>query len=412
MTSVLASRTHSAQSSRYIAPDVARGLALLGIALANIPTAWAFAQNADYASDFGGVYGTGTWLENLAVVFHTMFVHVRGLPMFTTLLGFGVGLITLSLWRRGFPVKKARFMLWRRYLLLGAFGVAHLVLLFFGDIIVQYSLTALILIAMISFRDRTLMIIACVLLGLTIAYSMVMSVVALYFPEFMVMDGSIIGLGATESYLEYVATNGMFLGVTLAGMPMTAVALLSVMIIGFVWARQGVLADVASHLTLLRAWVAVAGVVVLLVGLPWGLAAIGVLPPAWELPLSLLNTGVGMLTGPGILALIALIFRGTEEQITPATRAFVALGRRSMSGYILQSVLFLLITQPFTLNWGPTAGILGQMGIALVVWFITLMWALAWDLLDWPGPVEWAHRRLAYGREGLPATYRPKQLSA
>lgn len=410
MTVTIPTQGYRARTTRYIAPDMARGVALLGIALANVPTAWAFAQNADYAGDFGGVDSPGSWLENLAVLFHAMFVHVRGLPMFTTLLGFGVGLITLSLWRRGFPLKQARFVLWRRYLVLAAVGVLHLVLIFFGDIILQYSLTALMLIALISLRDRTLMIIAWVLLGLSIAFSTAMAVLSLYFPELVAIDGGVVGVGTAGSYLQYVTTNGLLLGFTLANLPMTAVALLPLMIIGFVWARQGVLTDVASHLTLLRAWVAVAVAVILLVGLPWGLAAIGVLPPDWELPLSIFNTGVGMLTGPGILAVIALSFRSTEDTLSPFVRPFVALGRRSMSGYILQSVLFVLITQPFTLHTGPTAGILGQMGIALGVWFLTLMWALVWDLLGWPGPVERVHRRLAYGREGLAPKFGPEQL--
>lgn len=409
MTSALTTQSSRTTSTRYLAPDIARGLALLGIALANMPTAWAIAQNADYASDFGGVYGSGTWLDNLAVLFQAMLVHVRGLPMFTTLLGFGVGLITLSLWRRGFPLKQARRVLWRRYLILGAIGLLHLVILFYGDIIVQYAVAALVLIAMIPLRDRTLMIISYVLLGLSLLFSSATAAISFYFPAAMAVDVSSFGIGQAQSYLEYVRTNFLMGLLTLASLPTTTVVLLALMIIGFVWARRGVLTDVDSHLTLLRTWVAIALAVILLIGLPWGLAAIGVLPQEWELPLSMLNTGFGMLTGPGILALVALVFRGTENKVTPATRAFVALGRRSMSGYVLQSAIFLLLTQPFTLNWGSTAGVLGQMGIGLFVWSLTLMWALVWDLRGWPGPIEWVHRRLSYGRAGLPATYQPKQ---
>lgn len=410
MAAPLVQRADGAQTRRYIAPDVARGVALLGIALANVPTAWAVAQGAGYADHFGGVHGQGSRLENLAVMFHAMFVHVRGLPMFTTLLGFGVGLLTLSLWRRGFPVRQARHVLWRRYLALALVGLAHLVLLFFGDIILQYSVTALILIAMVQLRDRALMVIAWVLVGLSVAYFTALAALVAFFPEAMAFDAGVAGPAVAGSYAEYVAANAAFLGVTLSTMPVTAMSLLPLMIIGFVWARRGVLTDVAAHGALLRAWVAVAGAVILLVGLPWGLAAVGVLPGEWEQPLNLFNNGVGMLTGPGILALIALLFRGAAEDVTPATRAFVALGRRSMSGYILQSALLVLLTRPFALGWGPDAGVLGQMGIAAAVWLATLAWALVWDRFGWPGPVEWAHRRLAYGRAGLPSVYRPASV--
>lgn len=182
-------------------------------------------------------------------------------------------------------------------------------------------------------------------------------------------------------------------------------------IIGFVWARRGVLIDAAAHRTLLRSWVAVGAAVVLIVGLPWGLAAIGVLPETWEVPFSVINTGVGLLTGPAALALVALLFQGTVDTLNPALRAFVALGQRSMSGYILQSILFMVITQSFLLGWGSEAGILPQMGLAFGVWLATLLWAFVWDLFGWPGPIEWVHRRLSYGREGLPAVYRPQELA-
>ncbi|RSZ61660.1 DUF418 domain-containing protein [Corynebacterium hylobatis] len=396
------STRYLAPSTRYLAPDIARGVALLGIALANIPTGWIISPGADYAADFGGVRDPGSRVDDLVVVLHAMFVHVRGLPMFTMLLGFGIGLLAQSLLRRGLPRQRVQRLLWRRYLLLGVIGVLHLVLLFSGDIIAQYAVTALVLIALIPLRDRILLVIAWLLLGLTISFFSFTAMVAALQPEVMVVVGGGAGAGQAETYLGYVATNLAIRGGNLAVEPVTVLMLLPLMIFGLVWARRGVLTDVAAHRTLLRTWVVVAGLVVLGIGLPWGLAAIGVLSPALEVPLDSLNTGFGMLTGPGILALIALLFPGTEKQMNPWTRPFVALGRRSMSGYILQSVLFLLLTQPFTLDLGPQLGIPGQMALGVGVWAVTVVWALVWDLRGWPGPVERVHRRLAYGRSALP----------
>ncbi|MCS5479115.1 hypothetical protein NYP18_05555 [Corynebacterium sp. YIM 101645] len=50
----------------------------------------------------------------------------------------------------------------------------------------------------------------------------------------------------------------------------------------------------------------------------------------------------------------------------------------------------------FGMLTGP--GIPGQMALGVGVWFPTLVW----DLRGWPGPVERVHRRLAYGRSALP----------
>lgn len=401
-----------AQKVRYIAPDLARGLALLGIALANLPTAWAAPETADSAGYFGGIHGDAGMAEQIAVVLHAMFVHVRGLPLFTTLLGFGLGLITLSLWRRGFPPGKAKRVLWRRYGFLALIGVVHLVLLFFGDIILQYSLVALVLISMITLRDRTLMIIAWVMLGLNVVIYTAIGVALMFFPavtDFALTPGEF--QSSADSYLHYLGFNAAAGLAAVASFPILVFMLGPLVIIGFVWARRGVLIDAAAHRTLLRSWVAVGAAVVLIVGLPWGLAAIGVLPETWEVPFSVINTGVGLLTGPAALALVALLFQGTVDTLNPALRAFVALGQRSMSGYILQSILFMVITQSFLLGWGSEAGILPQMGLAFGVWLATLLWAFVWDLFGWPGPIEWVHRRLSYGREGLPAVYRPQELA-
>ena len=97
---------------RMIAPDFARGIALLGIALANIQTAWTLETSSSHAenieSSYFGGYADGSLLDTVFTLFSAMFVHVRGLPMFSTLLGFGIGLITISLWNKSFPLSRAR----------------------------------------------------------------------------------------------------------------------------------------------------------------------------------------------------------------------------------------------------------------------------------------------------------------
>lgn len=75
----------TAAKVRIISPDLARGLTLLGIALANVGTAWVENPGAELAGGLGGVY-EDSLLDKVVVVLGTMFVHVRGLPMFATLL--------------------------------------------------------------------------------------------------------------------------------------------------------------------------------------------------------------------------------------------------------------------------------------------------------------------------------------
>ncbi|AGF72653.1 hypothetical protein A605_08255 [Corynebacterium halotolerans YIM 70093 = DSM 44683] len=406
----------SAQQRRIIAPDLARGLALLGIALANIATAWTTAEGAERAVSLGGVYD-GSALDRAAAVFSAMFVHVRGLPMFSTLLGFGVGLITMSLWRRAYPRSTARWVLVRRYGLLAAFGALHMVLLFFGDIMVLYGLSGIVLALLMPLRDRTLMWIAGVLLGLQFIGFTAMGVVSVIFPEAGAAADT--QLPVAESYGGWVLNNLLVLLLAPVSFIPQALTLIPVMIIGFVWARRGVLIDPDAHARLLWRWVWVGAAVVLLIGLPRGLAEIGVIAPGSTGLWSMLNTSFGLLTGPAIVAGVTLACRGLQRRIddahadgrgarlSPPLVALTALGKRSMSGYILQSLLFVILVLPFGFGLGQNEGAFQLLIWATVVWLITLAAAYGLELAGKPGPFEWVHRRLSYGRDGLRERYAP-----
>lgn len=394
--------TTNTQPPRIVAPDVARGLALFGIAWANIPS-WADTDPSLAGSDFGGV-GPGGTLDQIAVVLSAMFAHVRGLPMFSTLLGFGVGLITVSLWRRAYPAGAAQATLARRYGILAGIGALHCLFLFFGDIIFLYSMLALILIAMIRLRDRTLLIVAGVLYALHVVATIVLT--ALSGPE------SAQALGVADTYPRYLLTNIVWLFGYLFSVPVAGASILPLMILGFVAARRGVHRRPADFSRILWIWVALAAAIILLIGAPMGLAAVGVLPTGWEQALSGMNQAFGYLTGPGIAAGVLLACRGLQARVdsgdpsrfVPLTM-ITALGKRSMSGYLLQSVLFFVLCLPFTLGLGAHAGAFAQMLMALGVWAVTVLAVWLCELAGRNGPVEAVHRRLSYGRGGLPARY-------
>ena len=63
----------SAPRPRMIVPDVARGMALLGIAMANMTTAWIITTDRP-ASYFGGIIDGSVW-DKAAVVFLSL-IHI------------------------------------------------------------------------------------------------------------------------------------------------------------------------------------------------------------------------------------------------------------------------------------------------------------------------------------------------
>lgn len=393
----------AASRSRLVAPDLARGFALLGIAWANISSAWAIPPGNMAGAMLGGV--GDTLLDAPSVVASATFAHVRGLPMFTTLLGFGIGLLWLSLTRREYPEKNRRRLLYRRYGFLALFGLIHLVFIFFGDIMLTYGLLGLLVIALTRFDDKTLLILSGVLFAIPTLGTA--STLLFTSPELLSTDPMKF-LPDFADYPGYLLASLLVLLTVILGAPMYILTLMPLMLVGFVAARRGVHRHPEKYIRVLTGWVIVAAVVMLTIGLPWGLAEVGVLPNEWAPYFMNANQTLGMLTGPGIAAGILLACRRLQRSLDAGSplplpvAMLVALGKRSMTGYLLQSVIFFVVCLPFTLNLASDVGAFGQFLVALGTWLATLVFCWLLEKAGKPGPFEKVHRLLSYGRNGLP----------
>ena len=149
-------------------------------------------------------------------------------------------------------------------------------------------------------------------------------------------------------------------------------------------------------------WCAGLAVVVSLgLGIPLGLASIGVIggEPAWFT----LNQLVGQLVGPGMIAWVFYIAQWLQRRgwdHTLPVRMLVALGRMSMTGYVLQSVLFIALVVPWGfLGLGSGSGAAAAMFVGAGVWLLTLIFAYTWSrTVSKRGPLETLHRRIGYSK--------------
>lgn len=389
-----------------LVPDAARGFALLGIAIANIATAWLVASPELPGAFFGGVIGDSI-ADKVTVLFTAVTAHNRGLPMFATLLGFGVGLIVRSLARRNFPISRARVVVVKRYAFLGLFGVAHMLFLFFGDIMFLYGICGIILGLLMGLSNKMLTILAWIALAINAALSLLFLLFTIAMPDAGLagtdMSEYVNGGAIETSYPDMLAENLQSLTTSITTLPLQLFIYLPVMMIGFVWARKGVLDDVDAHRPLLIRWLVVAVVVAFGVGIPMGLTAIGVLPAGEHLNFLVINGFAGAFTGPGILAGLALALQPLQRRLNKGAVVpgwlvpVVALGKRSMTGYLMQSVIFFMLVYPFTLDIPRDMGAFVQTLIAVGVWLVTLMAAWAMERRGMQGPFEKVHRRLSYG---------------
>lgn len=395
-----------------VVPDVARGMALLGIAIANIPTAW-LTPGAPHTAFLGSINNI---FDQILAVLTTMFAHNRGLPLFSTLLGFGVGLIAMSLWRKQFPAKRARQIIIRRYFFLAVFGAIHLIFIFYGDIMFYYGLTGIILGLLLTVRDKILSIIAYVVIAVLTAAGILFLVWGLTSGIDMseVSETGSIGNFDTATIGGLLAFNAVTFGLNLANYPFYLVSYAPLMLIGFTWARRGVLADTPAHRKELWTWVVIGWLYILGVGLPWGLAEVGVLPNDIASTFLTTNLLTGGVTGPALLAMFALALQPFQERVNRGETLPVwlqvpmALGKRSMSGYVFQSIAFFIICYPVVFGITPES-VTAQIGLAVGVWGVSLILAWVLEKANLQGPFEQVHRRLSYGPTRQPELHTKKQ---
>lgn len=141
------------QSERLISLDIIRGVALFGILLMNI-TAFGLPNAYSDPTVYGGAQGADLWAWWII----TMFFEGTQRGLFSLLFGAGVILLTSRLEARGGESADIYF---RRNLWLVVFGVVHgFVLLWTGEILFYYGVTALFVYAFRNAQPRTLLAIA------------------------------------------------------------------------------------------------------------------------------------------------------------------------------------------------------------------------------------------------------------
>ncbi len=141
------------QTERLISLDIIRGIALFGILLMNI-TGFGLPSAYSDPTNYGGAQGA----DLLAWWIITMFFEGTQRGLFSLLFGAGVILLTSRIEARG---GESADIFFRRNLWLVVFGVVHgFVLLWTGEILFYYGVTALFVYAFRNARPRTLLSIA------------------------------------------------------------------------------------------------------------------------------------------------------------------------------------------------------------------------------------------------------------
>ncbi|GIG66973.1 DUF418 domain-containing protein [Phytomonospora endophytica] len=398
MTTVTApARGPVQRAERALAPDLARGAMLLLIALANVAgVVFAGEPGFDPAPE-GADRGLTFLLFEL--------VHARGYPVFAVMFGYGLVQLARRQDASGATPAQVRAVLLRRNLWLVVFGLVHATLLYYGDFLGAYGIVGVVMTLVLLRRGDRFHRIALALWAFSAVEVLVLGVIA-----YTSMSGD--GTAAMPSSpIASLTADGYVASMLdrLAEWPTHTLTVLPFIMIAWLgmWAaRRRVLEEPARHKGLLK-WTAVAGLgIAVLGGFPAAMLSAGWLhvdEGAASLML-MLHGASGMFAGPGYIALIGLIAMRVMRsgRTGPVVASLSALGKRSLSGYLTQSVAWLVLLLPFTLGLGDAFGSPTVTGlvIAVAVWAATVLGARALERRGHAGPAERLLRRLTYGRRG------------
>ncbi|RYB93821.1 DUF418 domain-containing protein [Nocardioides oleivorans] len=378
-----------APTARALGPDLARGAMLLAIALAN---SHYFLEGPSYL----GGYPLGEGPLDRAVAWATTtFVDGRAFPMFGLLFGYGVAQIARRQAERS--PKQVRRLLWRRALFLVAVGFVHATLLFVGDILAAYGVLLLVGAWAVRWKDGWLLGVATLFLLLTALPGEGTLADATVGPDLATMLPTDLGTMVVEraAASAFIASLG-------------PIGFACPFLVGLWAGRRRLLEPPSAEARSRR----VRGL--LIAGLVGLAAAVGGAQPLALLQLggravpddetlsvlAALHDVSGVLGGFGYAALIAVLALRLEESGRARGRVVLALqavGQRSMTCYLAQSVVWTLAFTPALLGLSDVLSISGCALLATGTWLLTVA------LADWMrrtgrrGPFEVLVRRATYG---------------
>ncbi len=386
-----------AVKDRFESLDVLRGVAILGILMLNVQ-AFLMASNA-YIYPPAHMDVTGANLNTWLIAY--IFFDSKFITIFSALFGAGMLLMV------GEEPDASRKLHFSRMRWMLVFGLIHMFVFWFGDILTTYAIAGFIIVFFRRMSATKLIIWGLIWLFITGALFVgAMAAMGLAPPEafeeshpFLYEPDVLQDMVAAyqDGFLAsrgYNALNGamnlgslVFFGGRIVGVMFLGMALFK---LGFLTARWSVLSYAIC--------------VVIGLGLGWPLAAYGataMVESGWAL-----NT-IWVMLGSNYIAMLLVAF-GYASVVMLVCKApwlkivrypFACAGRMAFTNYLSQTFIMVFIA---------VGGIgLGQFGqlervqqaqLVMAVWVFQLIFSMLWLQVFRMGPLEWLWRTLSYGK--------------
>ena len=384
----------AANDSRLDVMDFLRGIAILGMLVANVPWHVGNSMSRVIEADTTSVL---TWLLQYLIF------DQRFMPIFCFL--FGAGFCILA--ERASSLKAFRIHYIKRMMALLLIGVLHAYILWPGDILITYAVCGLLLPLFASCSIKMLIFWGCLFKAINLAFgqwpdlyhSTLGAWLFAWWLDYGEAPMSIVQAygGSYADLFSYNAWRNQFL--QWSALPYFRVwNSLGLMLIGMALYKTGILQGDKPRIFYWRMlWVTLMiSIPLILYGV---LARIGIntsvgpyLGFTDELPLYNLTFRLGCLVGSlTLLAAIHLCWAGISSRFK---KLIQPVGKMALSNYILQSVFFLLVAHVFGLFTFDSLDHDEMLGLVCIMWLIHLSFSSLWQSRFSKGPVEYVYKRL------------------
>ena len=403
LTKIQKSASPVRTSERFAILDILRGLALLGIALANFPE---FSLYTFLSAEATQAFPTAR-IDSVVRFLQYVFIDGKFYTLFSLLFGIGFSIIISNAIKKG---ANGFRIFYRRMGILTLIGFLHLMFIWSGDILMLYALLGLFLPRFRNASDRALLTWAGALLFLPILIDLFIEIRHIY-PATPVVHWQhyyCAKYGITEENFAYWLRDadnyqGMFEFLIQGALVRVQefidgnryFKVMGLFLIGFYIGRKRMYADLESLKPFLKQLFR-AG---MLIGLPYsvlyawsamnqhpfGLAAHSVLYCISVYPL-----------GFAYMAGVCLFFLRKPDW--KPFHLFAFSGRMALSNYIGQSLWGIAIFYGIGLELGASMGLIYVLLIATGVYIIESLFSSVWLRHFQFGLLEWIWRMLTYGK--------------
>jgi uncharacterized protein len=386
---------------RIVSIDLMRGIAVLGILIMNIQT---FAMvGAAYMNPmaYGDLTGINKWVWILSHVLASE----KFMSIFSILFGAGVLLFSSNAMEKG---RRSGPLHYRRMMWLFVFGMLHAYLIWYGDILVAYSLCGMLVFVFRKKKPRTLIIWSSIFFIVPALFTLFASATMDFWPQESIdqnMQSWLPSAEKTQTELDIMRSgwlgqmdkrveSSVFMQ-TFIFFWMLFWRAMSMMLLGMALFKWGVLSAAKSNGFYLK--MVLFGLVPGYLISSWGV--IENFNAGWTMEFSMFNGSLfnyfgSIFTALGYIGAVMLIAKSAK--CGGFKKVISSVGRMAFTNYILMSILGMFIFYGNGLGYIGYLDRFTQILITIGIWALLLIISPIWLKYFRFGPLEWFWRVLTY----------------